>query len=146
MSKPAANPYQTIAGSVATWCQHHIGWAMSERYPRSGYSEFARAEKPFVINPRSRAVMVRPIRVPDWLVSLGSGYPGSEKRAIQFGSTAYQAAMGGHARSTKYTATRVLVGSWMKEPGLPGEAALIRISPAFRLTRKGQSIMIRRQE
>ena len=32
LSKRPANPYQTIADSAATRCQHHGGWAMSERY------------------------------------------------------------------------------------------------------------------
>jgi hypothetical protein len=77
LSKSTANPYQTTADIAATWCQHHSGWAMSERYPRSGGSEFARADKPFVINRRSRTAVVRAIRVPDWLVFLGSAHSGS---------------------------------------------------------------------
>jgi hypothetical protein len=80
LSKRPANPYQTIADRAVTRCQPHGGWAMSERYVRSGDSEFTPAEEPFVINPRSRADMVRPIRGPDWLVSLSSRHPGSGKR------------------------------------------------------------------
>jgi hypothetical protein len=147
LSKRQANPYQTIADSAATRCQHHGGWAMSERYLRSGGSEFTPAEKPFVINPRSRADMVRPIRVPDRLVSLSSRHPGSGKRGEPIRIDGVPPGNGNHMRSREYTATE---GFWpghgRSNPGLAGKAALIRISLHFRLTRKGQSIMIRRQE
>ena len=92
MSKRPASLYQTIA---ATQCQHHGGWAMSECYLRSCDSEFTPGEKPFVINPHSRATMVRPVRVPDWLAFLGSRYPDQGNGAIQFGSAAYHPEMGG---------------------------------------------------
>jgi hypothetical protein len=147
LSKRPANPYQTIADSAATRCQHHGGWAMSERYLRSGGSEFTPAEKPFVINPRSRADMVRPIRVPDRLVSLSSRHPGSGKRGEPIRIDGVPPGNGNHMRSREYMATE---GFWpghgRSNPGLAGKAALIRISLHFRLTRKGQSIMIRRQE
>jgi hypothetical protein len=118
---------------------------MSERYPRSGDSEFARAEKPFVINPRSRAAMVRPIRVPDWLVSLVRAIPDQGSGPIQFGSAAYQAAMGPREINEIYgneDSCRVMDEG--TGPDRRGRAD--RISPTFRLTIKGQSIMIRRQE
>ena len=76
LSKRPANPYQTIAASAATRCQLGNGRALS---PVRRH-EFAPAEKPFGIDPRSRATMVRPIPVPDWLVSLGSRHSGSRKR------------------------------------------------------------------
>ena len=120
---------------------------MSERYLRSGDSELTPAEKPFAINPRSRADMVRPVRVPDWLVSLSSRHPGSGKRGdpIRIGRVPPG---NGRPREIKgiYGNRGILAWSRTEEPGLSGEAALIRISPNFRLTRKGQSIMIRRQE
>ena len=65
---------------------------------------------------------------------------------IQFGSGRVPAAMGTHQINGIYGNLEILVRSWMKEPGLSGEAAPIRISSDFRLTRKGQSIMIRPQE
>lgn len=122
--------------------------AISERYLRSGDSELAPAEKPFAINPAlagrygpldSRARLARSPFV--------RAIPDRGNEAIQFGSAAYHPAMGDRVGSREYAATG---GFWpghrWRNSGLSGEAALIRISPDFRLTRKGQSIMIRRQE
>jgi hypothetical protein len=48
LSKRPAHPYRTVADSAAARCLHRGGWAVSERYPRSGDSEFTPAGKPFV--------------------------------------------------------------------------------------------------
>ena len=47
LSKRPANPYRTVADSAAARYLHRGGWAVSERYPRSGDSEFTPAGKPF---------------------------------------------------------------------------------------------------
>jgi hypothetical protein len=120
---------------------------MSERYLRFGDSEFTPAGKPFVISPHSRADMVRPIRVPDWLAFPWFAPSRIRETRRANSDRSRTTGNGDHVRSREYTATE---GFWpghgRRNPGLSGEAALIRISPNFRLTRKGQSIMIRRQE
>ena len=136
MSKRPGYPYQTIADSAATRCQHHGDWAMSERYLLPGDSETTPAEKPVVINPRSWTTMVRPGRVPDWLVSLVRAIPVQNNGPIQFGPAAYHRKLD-HVRSKKYAATE---GFWpghgRRNPGPSGEAALIQIPPQFPLDQK----------
>ena len=89
---------------------------MSERYLRSGDSEFTPPEKPFVINPRSRADIVRPIRVPDWPVPLVRANPDQENEAIQFGSAAYHRQWGPREIKGIHGNRGVLACSRMEEP------------------------------
>ena len=128
--------------------QHRGGWIMSERYLRCGDTELTAADKPFAINRRSRADMVRPIAyqigsLPLWFAPSRI----RETRRSNSDRPRTTPAMGDPVRSKEYTETD---GFWpghgRRNPGLSGEAALIRISRHFRLTGKGQSIMIRRQE
>ena len=108
LSKRPANPYRTVADSAAARCLHRGGWAVSERYPRSGDSEFTPAGKPFVTRAHGPLWSTRfagQIR----LTSLGPRHPGSGKWGdpIRIGSV--QPGNGDHVRSRKYTAT---AGVW----------------------------------
>ncbi len=146
MSKRPANPYRTVADSAAARYLHCGGWAVSERYPRSGDSEFTPAGKPFATRAHG------PLWSTRFAGQIGSlplvrAIPDQGNGAIQFGSAAYNPAMGDHVRSREYTATAgVWPGHGRRNPGLAGEAALIRISQEFGLTRKGKSRIIGRQE
>jgi len=93
LSKRPANPCRTVADSAAARCLHRGGWAVSERYPRSGDSEFTPAGKPFVTRAHG------PLWSTRFAGQIGSlplvrAIPDQGNGAIQFGSAAYSLAMG----------------------------------------------------